>query len=163
MSRTATATTVRPQGRTEKAPLEPYVRPNLAKGMIQHPKTQAKASKVSRPKGTEGYEEVGTSFNPMFHFKNAGDFIKGAYVSLRPDVGADPDNDRRGSNIYTLKVGQGAQEELIDVWGKTTLDKKMALVELLREVTIIFTGMEPSKRPGVKDYYNFTVLVRPTI
>lgn len=153
----ASSTTLTVKGRAPAAnageiQYEPYNRGDLARGMLKPAKVQEETVQRARPKGTEGFVEIASSFDPTFHFQKIGDFVKGTFIEKREAVG---DNE---GNIYVLQVGQGPDMQRVGVWGKTTLDKKMSGVALGTFICIELNAMRPSKY-GVP-YYDFRVLIR---
>jgi hypothetical protein len=150
-----TSTTLTQKGRAADAgeiQYEPYNRGDLARGMLKPAKVQEETVQRARPKGTEGFTEIASAFDPTFHFQKVGDFVKGTFVEKREAVG---DNE---GNIYVVQVGQGPDMQRVGVWGKTTLDKKMAGVALGTFLCIELLAMKPS-RFGTP-YYDFRVLIR---
>lgn len=78
--------------------------------------------------------------------------ISGIFKEKRTNVG--PNN----ANIYVLENEEGT---LVSVWGSSSLDLKMADVEVGNEVKIVYLGMAKNKKTN-REFKNFDVFQRST-
>ncbi len=78
------------------------------------------------------YEEI----NPTdWTYKDDGDFIEGFLVAIKKDVG--PNN----SMLYSIETA----DDMVNVWGATILDSRMALVKVGDKIKITYKGLAEAK------------------
>lgn len=82
------------------------------------------------------WTEVGASFNQV-HTWVEDLPLEGVLVNIKKDVGANK------SMLYTLEK---ADHTLVDFWGSTVLDARMANISTGDEIRVTFKGVEKSTK-----------------
>ena len=85
------------------------------------------------------YEKVGEDLPPLWEPKE-GDSIEGIYRGAQHNVG------KNKSDMYTMEVN----EELMNFWGSTVLDRKMMHVKVGDKTKVTYEGKNES--PEYKKY-----------
>lgn len=94
----------------------------------------------------EEWEEMEATRNPIWKFEENTELI-GYFQNVRAKVGPNL------SNLYTFKT---EKDELIDVWGNTILDNRLANLQIGEKIKINYLGKTESPKTGRK-YHDFKV------
>ena len=126
--------------------------PSLCRGTIEDyvGEETVETNLPDLPKGMEEWIEHQPEFLTTFHFNDIGDFLLGIYIEKRLNVG------ENSSNIYVFQVGKKDAAQQFAVWGKSSLDLKLAKIVYGTLVYIDLVGFRKSKRGS--DWYDFRVL-----
>ncbi len=85
----------------------------------------------------------------IFRFENKGDSIEGFY--LKKEKSGLYDN-----FVYHIRT----KDQVNIVFGTAVLNSRMSAVDIGKEVKLVFTGTQPSKKAGQSDIKLFDVFVR---
>lgn len=89
------------------------------------------------------YEDIKEEF---WKPENEGDFICGVLARVQPEAG------QNKSMLYSLKKEDG---KIVNVWGSTVLDDKIAIINQGDDIKIVYEGkVKPEKG---KAYHNYKV------